>query len=117
METQAMIDAVTFQGLRELMGADFMVELIDAYCQDTEEGIEHLRQALAAGDAVSFGRLAHSIKSSSASLGALTFSQQARELEMMGKASDLTQAGPRLERLATDFRLVKGCLETLRDEP
>jgi HPt (histidine-containing phosphotransfer) domain-containing protein len=117
MEAQAPIDLATYSDLKDLMGADFIVELIDTYCLETGDLIKKLRQALAAGDAASFGRLAHSIKSSSASLGALAFSQQARELEMMGKASDLSDAAPKLERLASDFVQVKHHLEELRDEP
>jgi hypothetical protein len=57
------------------------------------------------------------MKSSSASLGALAFSQQARELEMMGKANDLSGADKKLEKLAADFLLVRGRLEELRNEP
>ena len=117
MEAQVIIDPVTFNELKELMGADFVIELIDTYNTETGGLIEQLRQALAAGDAASFGRFAHSIKSSSASLGALTLSQQARELEMLGKANELSDAGAKLERVAADFLQVKRCLEELRDEP
>ena len=117
MEAQEIIDPVTFNELKDLMGADFLVELIDTYNTETSGLIEQLRQALTTGDATSFGRIAHSIKSSSASLGALAFSQQARELEMLGKAIDLSGAGPKVERVAADFLQVKRRLEELRDEP
>ena len=111
------IDQGTFSSLKDLMGADFVVELIDTYNTETGELIEHLRQALAAQDAAVFGRTAHSIKSSSASMGALAFSQQARQLEMMGKANDLVNAGPQLDLLAADFVRVRRRLEELRNEP
>ncbi len=114
MEAQAIIDLTTFHSLQETVGADFVNELIDTYNLETAELIEQLRQSLAVQDAASFGRVAHSIKSSSASLGALAFSQQARELEMLGKASDLSNAGPKLERLAADFLQVKNHLEELK---
>jgi HPt (histidine-containing phosphotransfer) domain-containing protein len=78
-----------------MMGADFIVELIDTYNSETGELIVQLHRALADCDAASFGRVAHSIKSSSASLGALDFSQQARELEMLGKANDLSELAQR----------------------
>ncbi len=117
MENQVIIDPETFNNLKDLMGADFVIELIDTYNTETGELIERLHQALAARDAAAFGRTAHSIKSSSASLGALAFSQQARELEMMGKANDLADANPRLEVLAAGFELVKRRLEELRHEP
>jgi len=117
MQAQDAIDAVTFSGLKDQVGADFVVELIDTYNSETGELIERLCQALADQDAATFGRLAHSIKSSSASLGALAFSQQARELEMLGKANDLSGAGPKVEHLTADFLLVKCRLEELKNEP
>lgn len=117
MEAGPIIDQTTFNDLKELMGADFIVELIDTYTLETAGLIDKLGQALEAGDAATFGRLAHSIKSSSASLGALNFSGQARELEMVGKGGDLSGAGPKVEELAADFLQVKGCLEELKNEP
>jgi HPt (histidine-containing phosphotransfer) domain-containing protein len=116
MEEQAIIDISTYNQLKEVMGADFMAEIIDTYNNETGALIDQLSQALTSGDAVSFGRYAHSIKSSSASLGALVFSQQARELEMMGKANNLSMAGLKLEKLSVDFLQVKQCLEELRNE-
>jgi HPt (histidine-containing phosphotransfer) domain-containing protein len=117
MEAQDVIDPAAFNELRDQVGADFVIELIDTYCLETQELIEKLRPALAAQDAVTFGRLAHSIKSSSASLGALAFSQQARELEMLGKASDLTGAEPKLKKLEAAFLQVVNCLEELKNAP
>ena len=112
-----MIDRPTFDELKNMMGVDFVSELIDTYNQETGQLIEQLQQALISGDSATFGRLAHSIKSSSASLGALDFSQQARELEMLGKANNLTEAGPKLQVLSTDFLQVVRNLEELKNEP
>jgi HPt (histidine-containing phosphotransfer) domain-containing protein len=117
MEAQAVIDLGTINELRDLMGTEFVAEIIDTYNLETGELINGLHQALAAWDAATFGRLAHSIKSSSASLGALAFSEQARELEIMGKANDLSDAGPKLDRLADGFLQVKRSLEDLKNEP
>ena len=117
MDTHTIIDRRTFNELKETMGAGFVSEIIDTFNLETGRLIEQLRQALAEDDAVSFARLAHAIKSSSASLGALVFSQQARELEMLGKANDLTGASPKLEKFAADFARVTRCLEEMSDEP
>ncbi len=117
MVDQVIIDLLTYNQLKDLMGADFIVELIDTYNNETQGLIDQLNQALASGEAATFGRYAHSIKSSSASLGALAFSQLARELEMMGKANDLSGAAPKLERLTSDFQLVRQSLEELKNEP
>ena len=116
MAEQAIIDMPTYNQLKELMGADFIAELIDTYNIETTALIEQLGLALTSADAVLFGRSAHSIKSSSASLGAFTLSQQARELEMMGKANDLLGADNKLQLLSSEFLQVKQCLEALRDE-
>jgi len=115
MGIHAIIDGATFDDLKDTMGADFVGEIIDTYNEETAALVEQLRQALAALDPTTFGRCAHSIKSSSASLGALAFAEQARELELMGKAGDLSNAGPRVERFAADFALVRRSLEELRD--
>ncbi len=115
MEEQAIIDMPTYDQLKDLMGEDFVIELIDTYTVETGSLIDQLNVALKNGEAASFGRAAHSIKSSSASLGAISFSQQARELEMMGKANDLSGADDKLAKLITDFVLVKQCLEGLKN--
>ena len=114
--TQGNVDQATFNDLEDIMGAEFMVELIDTFSIETEGLITQLQGALAAGDAAAFGRLAHSIKSSSASLGALAFSQQARELEMLGKSGSLDGAGPMVEKFFADFVMVKQTLEALINE-
>ena len=117
MEEQGIIDHKTYHELKDLMGADYVGEIIDTYIQETGALIQQLQQELGAGDSITFGRLAHSIKSSSASLGAVNFSLQARELEMLGKANDLTGVGPKLEKLTSDFSQVASRLKELRNEP
>ena len=107
------VDGDTFNDLKNTMGADFVLEIIDTYNEETAALIEQLRAALAAQDAATFRRCAHSIKSSSASLGALAFSQEARELELLGKEGDLSEAGPKVERLGADFSFVRRALEEL----
>jgi len=115
MQPEQTIDLKTFSELKDLMGADFIEELIDTYNLETEKLLEQLQDSLSIKDAAAFGRLAHSIKSSSASLGALVFSQQARELEMMGKGNDLSNAGPKVKQLMIDFLQVKSRLEELKN--
>ena len=107
MSMEQLVDQATFGQLQEMMGAEFLAELIDTYCQETPQLIETLEQALARNDAPAFQRTAHSIKSSSASLGALPLSDLARELEMAGKAGQLSGAEARVQQLAADYRGVE----------
>jgi HPt (histidine-containing phosphotransfer) domain-containing protein len=68
--TEQVIDRTTFDQLKEMMGADFIGELIDTYLEDSPQLIAALNRALASGDCESFRRAAHSLKSNSASFGA-----------------------------------------------
>jgi HPt (histidine-containing phosphotransfer) domain-containing protein len=117
MDEQAVIDPATYDEFRSLMGLDFARELTDTYIAETEELVAQLQQALASSDTATFVRSAHSIKSASASLGALSLSQLARELEMGGKANAFEEVRAKVEQLVAHFAAVKCRLEELRDEP
>ncbi len=117
MEQESIIDSDTYQQLKDQVGSDFVIELIDAYAVETADLLNRLQQALAGADAAAFGRLAHSIKTSSASLGALAFAQQARELELMGKVNELAEARAKVDQLAAAFPKVVNRLTELTHEP
>jgi len=108
------VDPATYDQLKETVGADFMSELIDTFCEETPRLIAALQQALAQGSAESFRRSAHSIKSNSATFGAQEFAAQARELEMIGKAGDLSGAAPQVASLACAYQHVERTLRELQ---
>ena len=83
---QSPVDHSTLQDLVASTDMAFVQELIEAFLEDGREQIAAMRQSLASGDVLAFQRAAHSLKSSSASLGALGFSAQAKELEQLAKA-------------------------------
>jgi len=109
----AVIDPAVFDELVASTGsdADFIRELIDTYLSDAPVLFEQMRTALAGGDAETFRRAAHSLKSNSASLGALTLSAQAKELEMMGKATNLEGAAAKIAAADVEYAKVKAALE------
>ena len=109
------IDLAVFVNLREMMGADFMVELVDTYLQDSPEMLAQMHQALDAQDAESFRRAAHSLKSNSANFGAMQLSSLARELEMMGRENRLEQAGETLVKAEKEYAQVEQALEALKN--
>jgi HPt (histidine-containing phosphotransfer) domain-containing protein len=113
--TENGIDLSVFAALKETMGADFIGELVDTYLEDSQALIQQMHQALAAQDADSFRRAAHSLKSNSASFGAMQLSSLARELEFAGKENRLDQTGETLARLETEYTQVSTELEALRD--
>ncbi len=68
---------------------DFVRELIDTYLADSPAQLEAMTAAIEADDAAALVRPAHTLKSSSATVGAMRLSAVARELEMTGRAGDL----------------------------
>jgi HPt (histidine-containing phosphotransfer) domain-containing protein len=115
LNNEPVIDPSTFAELKANVGADFIGELIDAYLEDTPRLLFELQQTLAQQDALAFSRAAHSIKSSSASLGALQFSAQAKELEMIGKAGDLTAVDEKVKQLEGEYLMVEQRMKELKD--
>lgn len=94
----AVIDLNTFNTLRESTGGDFIVELIDTLVEDLPSQVAQLKDALAAQDADSFRRAAHTLKSNAATFGAHRLTDLARELETMGRENNL-DTGNRLQVL------------------
>jgi histidine phosphotransfer protein HptB len=92
METLAEIDSRVFNALKEEVGADFMGEMVETYCDDARQQIVLLQSALEQGDVGTFTRAAHSLKSTSLSMGALAFGSLARALEMLGREGNLADA-------------------------
>ena len=108
------IDMSTFESLRQMSGADFIGELIDTFLDDAPRLIKELHSTRKAGDAESFRRAAHSLKSNSATFGALQLSGLARDLEMLGKENKLGEVGNRLKALEDAYRSVDRELKRLR---
>jgi len=67
----------------------FVRELIETYLADTPAQLEAMAAAVEADDAPALVRPAHTLKSSSATVGASRLSALARELEMAGRSGAL----------------------------
>jgi HPt (histidine-containing phosphotransfer) domain-containing protein len=106
-----LLDQASLDSLLATTDREFVGELIDAYLEDSPALIAGMQQALADANTTEFTRAAHSLKSSSASLGAASLSDLAKELEHLGKESKLTGAAPKLEQLAGLFEQVRTDLE------
>ena len=80
--------------LRASVGDDrgFVVDLIQAYLSDGEKHVADVETAVAANDAAALVRPAHTLKSSSATVGAEILAAEARELELAGRSGTLSDA-------------------------
>ena len=83
---------------------DFVVDLVQTYLVDGEGLVVAIDAALEQGDAAALVRPAHTLKSSSATVGAERLAATARELEMAGRDGQLESASEARERLGMDWR-------------
>jgi HPt (histidine-containing phosphotransfer) domain-containing protein len=97
------IDHAVFSELRESLGADFIVELVDTFLEEAPGLIAQLRPALDAGDVEKFRRAAHSLKTNAATFGAMPLHALAKELEFMARENRLGEVGDRIQRLEDLF--------------
>lgn len=89
------------RALDEGGGPGLFEELVDIFIADAAVHVRALQSALESGDAHLLERSAHTLKSSSASLGAMQLSELCRVLEQAGRAGKLDGA-PDLVRAAAD---------------
>ena len=104
--SEHLIDRATFDGLRDSVGADFIAEIVRTFSEEVPALLDQLHRAFRKGDAETFRRAAHSIKSNAATLGALSLSAWAGELDFAARENRLNEFGSRLEVLDDAFRHV-----------
>jgi HPt (histidine-containing phosphotransfer) domain-containing protein len=106
LDDAPLLDAGVLAELRAATGDDdaFIAELIETYVGEGESNMAALLAAAASGDADTIVRPAHSLKSTSASLGAMRMSAICRAIEEAGRAA-------RTETLGADAELARGTWE------
>lgn len=109
------VDRAVYDALVESVGGDreFMAELLQTYFDDAANLLATMHTALAAGNAGEFRRAAHSLKSNSATFGAMALSRMAKGLEEMGKAGTLEGAAAGLAQAEAEYARVKAELQAL----
>lgn len=113
----AAVDRQVLANLRELQEPDepdFVVELIDHLLAETPVRLASIGEAIAAGNAQSLNRLAHSLKSSCGNLGAMHLSSLCQALERAGADNQLEPAPALLAQAHAEFERVKAALDLER---
>ncbi len=109
----SVLDATVLATLHDLCdedGPEFLSSLIEAFIQSATTHIEILRTGAITGDTATLERTAHSLKSSSASLGALGLAKLCQALQESGRAGSITAAEADVEQLAAEFDRVRQAL-------
>lgn len=121
-ERRVAIDQGVLDELERSVGDDreFLRELVETYLDDAPVLIATVREGIAAKDVERTNRAAHTLKSNSASLGALGLSAMARELETLTspattEADDLSapEIGALVDLIAVEFEEVRDELNAL----
>ncbi len=83
--------------------AAFIVEIIDDYLADARSLLVVLADSIAAGDATAARDAAHSMKGTSASIGARALSKLSAGIEMLCREGDLGEANALRSQLGEAF--------------
>jgi CheY-like chemotaxis protein/nitrogen-specific signal transduction histidine kinase/HPt (histidine-containing phosphotransfer) domain-containing protein len=108
-------DRSVFDGegmMARLMGDEELARsLIDLFLSDTPKQIDMLTGDLETGDPRLVGRRLHTIKGSSANVGARALQETATALESLANEGDLAAVSARLTELQSQFRRLKAEME------
>jgi HPt (histidine-containing phosphotransfer) domain-containing protein len=94
------LDAATLTDLEDIMG-DEIATLVDTYLRDGAMRMRNLHAAAERGDVAEVGKLTHSLKSSSANLGAVPLATRARQVEEAARLGKLADPVGSVAALAT----------------
>lgn len=95
-----LLDPHVLANLRTIGDPAFCAELVDDYETSTAATLDVLNRVLDDGDGSAVERAAHSLKSSSASMGAATLADLCREVETAGRDGSFDTARERAADIA-----------------
>lgn len=103
------IDLAVLKELKEIMEEDFD-ELILTFIADGQIQLDNLRKAIDASAADDIKRIAHTIKGSSANIGAMELSEAGRILEFNAAGMQFDAADEYYEDIKREYEAVKTAL-------
>jgi HPt (histidine-containing phosphotransfer) domain-containing protein len=104
------LSAGVLDELREVLGSE-VDKIIAVYLEDAPRLIAQLERAAVSGDPIALRVAAHTLKSSSANVGATTLSDAARDLEHGARDGTLTQPANAVARIVGEFAQVRAALQ------
>ena len=109
IESTTVVDCTAWEPIRMLKRPghpDPLGKLLATYLEDSRPLVDQLRQAIESNDPATLHAVAHRLKSSSATLGALTVAAHCKELEALGRDCRIEEAPDRFRHLERDFDAV-----------
>jgi HPt (histidine-containing phosphotransfer) domain-containing protein len=114
MNDDSILDPDAIEALRALDpdgNGQFLRELVQIFVTDTPRRIQELSDALAAKDAATVMRAAHSMKGSAGNFGAAKFAGVNRDIEAKARDGKLEPVAALLPQLHAEFERVKAALQ------
>ncbi len=105
------IDHVVLDQIREDLGSGAVREVIEEFLKSSPSLIATLREAAARGDATAIRAVAHNMKGTSATLGAVALSRRCAELESSSGSGNIADAAAQVATIETTYALARKALE------
>ena len=106
--TTPLLNTKILQSLREI---DALEEVIEIYFDNVPTLLASIHEAIDSQDAPALRNAAHSLKSTSGTVGAMTLFELCQKLETMGRNGTTTDAPALIEEVEREYGNVKGALE------
>jgi len=107
------LDRRVLDELSRMLGSgkpDMLASLINLYLAESPKLVGELKRAAGAGDASEMARVAHSLKSCSANVGAMALSRYCAELQATAKRGDTAEARRMVAQLESEHASVQAAL-------
>jgi two-component system sensor histidine kinase/response regulator len=101
----------TLQSLRREKAPNLLPKVLHMYLNHAPQLLNTMRDAVAHNDALALQRAAHSLKSSSANVGAMQLAAFSKEMEALGKAQKVDQAVSLLATIEAEYTMVEEALQ------
>jgi CheY-like chemotaxis protein len=89
---------------------ELLARVINVYLAESPKLVQKLKQAAGARDAREIARCAHSLKSSSANVGAMMLSRYCEDIEASARRADTEEAAKILAKIETEYGCVQSAL-------
>ncbi|MGB4067156.1 MAG: response regulator, partial [Nitrospira sp.] len=106
LEASLIVDVKAWKSITSLQKPgkeDMLAKILTLYLADSQQLVDTLHQGMAAGDATAVNQAAHSLKSRSAVLGALSLATLCQQFETLSRQGQLKEAEPFQDQLDAAF--------------
>ena len=116
---EPLINRQALENIRALSASngDALLErVLQAYLEDTPGHLRTIKAAIDSGSTVQIRKAAHSLKSSSANVGADALAQRCREMEQLGRNDTTAGAAALLDEMERSFQAVRQALGAILEK-